>query len=216
MAKTKFFAFANSVWHADDYLYGCNCNPRYVERSLLASFEEVQAMSAETSADFDIYNDGWYYEAELDEETILEITDYETIEEFNEHWNGDGLRTDAENSIIDYICENYNGDPIDCNNYDFDKSIDGSIVIVWSWHRYVGYARKCAEIRYAYLNETERNLTKEDKSFVNQMDVVMTKEEVEASKNLKEDLFEKLLSNRDYWKWTNPEFVEEQIEWLTD
>ena len=103
-----------------------------------------------------------------------------------------------------------------CNNYDFDKSIDGSIVIVWSWHRYVGYARKCAEIRYAYLNETERNLTKEDKSFVNQMDVVMTKEEVEASKHLKEDLFEKLVSNRDYWKSTNPEFVEEQIEWLTD
>lgn len=75
--------------------------------------------------------------------------------------------------------------------------------------------RTRAEIRYAYHNETERNLTKEDRTYVKQMDVVMTKEEVEASQDLAADLYEKLTS-RDYWKWTNPEFVEEQIEWLTD
>ena len=92
----------------------------------------------------------------------------------------------------------------------FDKSLEGCILVFWSWERYTGYARKCLDVRHAYFTETEALLTKQDRVFATQCDILLTAEEVKHAPDLQEAVSEALL--KDSWKWTNRRFVEAMIE----
>ena len=206
----KLYALSVSVWGSDDYIPDRNTNPLMTEKYLFATEEEARKFAKEeTDADDRYYNDGWLCTAEIDDKDILDLTSYDTIEDF-----ADAMRGNLhEDEIAEWVIDNdkSGGDYVECNNYDFDKSLDGAILVVWSWQTYVGYARKIEELRYAYYGETERILTKRDKTFVSQIDVVMTAEEVAASTDLESDLIDELLANGN-WKWTNPWKVERLID----
>lgn len=217
--KRKLYCLAVSVWDADDYLNDRNTNPNWTDLYLYATREEAEKKAAKVDTDNDIYNDGTIYTGELDEDEILELTGFDTIDDFNEAL-AEPYSTDArvknfgedeKTEVARAIMENpTDEDFIECANYDFNKTLDGCILVFWSWERYIGYARKCIEVRRAYSNEDETLLTKQDKVFAAQCDILMTKEEVENADDLQEAIREKL--EDEAWKWTNHSFVEFLIE----
>ena len=212
--KRNLFVLLNNVWDADDYLNGNNCNPKCTDMYLFDSEDELKDFAMKLDANRDIYNDCYMVNGEVDEETILELSGCECMEDFNEilatpYSEQYGWREKEE--VAKYILDEFNSTmkDVEAANYDFDKSIEGAIIVVWSWERYIGYARKCKEVRYAQYGEKEDMLTKADKVFVPQCDIVMTKEEVESCGDIRAELEERLLT--DSWKWTNPGVVKSFI-----
>lgn len=216
----ELHALVVSVWHADDWFSGGNCDPMNNEIYLFCDFEKAEQYAKQLDVDSDFFNIGTIYTADVDEETILELSGCETIEDFNEMLEeqysnvprmknyGEDERADVAQWIVKHAD---NVTQVDCANYDFDKSIEGAIVVVWSWQRHVGYARKCECLRYASEGETEKLLTKEDKSFVSQVDIVMTAEEVaQAGDDLQLQLYDRL--HEESWRWQNVGFVETLIQ----
>jgi hypothetical protein len=217
--KRTLYVLANSVWDADDYLNDRNTNPHYTDLYLYATREEAEQKAQNLYVDDDIYNDGTIYTGELSEEEILDITGYDTIEEFDEalaepystNPNVKNLGEFEKTDVAKEIMENpTDEDIIECVNYDFNKTLEGCILVFWSWERYIGYARKCLQVRYAYDNETEQLLTKQDKVFATQCDILLTAEEVANADDIQEAVREALESST--WKWQNTNFVESQIE----
>lgn len=213
------YVLANSVWNADDYLNDHNTDPKHTDLYLYATREEAEQKAQNLDTDDDIYNDGTIYTGELTEQEILDITGYDTIDEFNEalvepystNPNVKNLGEFEKGNVAKEIMENpANEDIIECANYDFNKSLEGCILVFWSWERHIGYARECIEVRRAYSEETETLLTKRDKVFATQCDILLTAEEVESADDLQEAVREAL--ERDSWKWNNTRFVESQIE----
>lgn len=217
--KRKLYCLAVSVWDADDYLNDRNTNPNCTDLYLYATREEAEKKAAEVDTDNDIYNEGTIYTGELYEDEILELTGFDTIDDFNEAL-AEPYSTDArmknfgedeKTEVARAIMENpTDEDSIECANYDFNKTLDGCILVFWRWERYIGYARKCIEVRRAYSNEDETLLTKQDKVFAAQCDILLTKEEVENADDLQEAIREKL--EDEAWKWTNRSFVGFLIE----
>lgn len=209
----ELFVLANSVWNSNDYLSGCNTDPKRTDLYLFLNRKDAENKAKNLSFDNDIYNDCTIYQKNMTEDEIMSFLSVriEDINDFienylaNPHYNRE-LKEEIRNHPDDEEC-------IDGANYDFNKSIDGAILIVWNWQRYTGYARKCEEIRYAYYKETEEVLTKQDRTFVSQVDVLLTAEEVAECENyeeLKERLMERCFDGT--WKWTNPKDVERMID----
>ena len=218
MKKIKLFVLAVNVWDADDYLNGRNCNPKRTDIYLYATRKEAEQKAQNLDVDDDIYNDCIIYTGELTEQEILDITGYETIEEFNEALaepystdpNVKNLGEFEKGNVAKEILDNHTDeDIIECANYDFNKSLEGCILVFWSWERYIGYARKCIEVRRAYSDDTKTLLTKRDKVFVTQCDILLTADEVSNTDNLREDILQALAKSS--WKWTNPEFVKDEV-----
>lgn len=217
--ERHLFCLSNSVWDADDYLNDRNCNPQYTDLYLYATKEQAEQKAQSLYVSNDIYNDCLLFEGDVDEETIIELTGFESISDFDEAlkepYSETNFGEDEKKAVCEYIVQEPDSiDSIECANYDFNKSIEGAVIVVWSWHKYTGYARKCEEIRFARKGETEKMLTKQDRVFVNQVDVVLKKEEVEKCDDLNEELISKLLDYDNGWKWTNPSFVKREIELL--
>jgi hypothetical protein len=169
--------------------------------------------------DNEIYNDCTLCTGEISEDDILNLTGYETIEEFDEAMaepystkaRVKNFGEDEKSEVAQAIFENPTEErQVECSNYDFDKSLEGAVLVFWSWERYVGYARKCIEVRRAYSEETETLLTKQDKVFATQCDILLTAEEVENADDLKAAIRERLEDGS--WKWNNTSFVLSQIE----
>lgn len=213
--KRELWALNVSSCNAGDYFSGKSCDYS-TEMYLFATSDEAKAFAMGIDADSDSYNECLLYHGELTEEEILEQSGFETIEDFDEAlrepystvWNRKNFGEDEKTAVAVYIQAEYDNtmEEIPCANYDFDKSIKGAIIVVWSWHQYVGYAREFKELRYATYDETEKMLTKEDRTFVPQVDIVMTADEVANSKHLREELTEIL--QRDHWRWTKPSHVD--------
>lgn len=211
----ELFVLANSVWNSDDYLNDRNTSPKRMDLYLFLNREDAEYKAENLECDFDIYNDCTIFKKNMTEEEIMSFLsdDFEDINDFienhltNPHYNSE-LKKEIREHPDDEDC-------IEAANYDFDKSLDGAILIVWSWHRYIGYARNCKEIRYTYYRETEQILTKQDRTFVSQVDVLLTAEEVmecKSDEELKERLMEICFDGT--WKWTNPDEVEKMIDLL--
>lgn len=222
MGTRKLFVLANNVWDADDYLNDRNCDPKYTDTYLYATREECEKKAQSLDVDDDIWNDGTIYEGELTEDEILNLTGYETIDEFNEAlaepYSTDArvknLGEDEKGEVAAAIIESPTDETIiECANYDFDKSLEGAVLVFWSWERYIGYARKFIEIRRATSSDTEAMLTKQDKVFATQCDVVLTAEQVEeAGDDLHETIMDRLTDGT--WKWQNQSFMERCVEEL--
>lgn len=213
--KRELWALDVTSWNASDYFEG-RSGGSTTFTYLFATSDEAKAFAMGIDTDSDSYNECLLYHGELTEEEILEESGFETMEDFDEAlrepystvWNRKNFGEDEKTAVAVYIQEKYDNtsEEIPCANYDFDKSIKGAIIVVWSWHQYVGYAREFKELRYATYDETEKMLTKEDRTFVPQVDIVMTADEVANSKHLREELTEIL--HRDHWKWTKPSHVD--------
>ena len=220
MAKRKLFVLMNNVWDANDWLNDRNCNPKWTDTYLYATAEQAEQKAKELDVDDDIYNDGTIYEGEISDDEILKLTGYETIEEFDEalaepystEARVKNLGEDEKGEVAAAIIDNPTDErPADCANYDFNKSLDGAILVFWSWERYIGYARKFIEIRRADGSDTEAILTKEDKVFATQCDVLLTADEVsEVGENLHEAMLDRLQDGS--WKWQNERFMEQFVE----
>jgi hypothetical protein len=155
----------------------------------------------------------------MSEDEIIDITGYEDIDEFNEALAepystkarvknfGEFEKGDVAQAIFENPTEERT---IDCVNYDFNKSLAGSVLVFWSWERYVGYARKLIEVRRADSSDTEAILTKKDKVYATQCDIILTAEEVAAADNLKEAIRERLEDGS--WKWVNTIFITEAVK----
>ena len=219
MKTRKLYVLANTVWNADDYLHGNNNNPLRTDIFLYATEEEVNKKAMSLDVDKEIYNECTLFVGELPDGDILDITGYEDINEFDEAL-AEPYSTDArvknlgefeKGDVAQEIFENPTEErTIECANYDFNKSLAGSVLVFWSWERYIGYARKLIEVRRAYSDDTEAILTKKDKVYATQCDILLTAEEVAAADNLQEAIRERL--EGDFWKWVNSGFITEAIE----
>lgn len=220
MKTRKLFVLANNVWDADDYLNDRNCNPKRTDTYLYATDKECEQKAKSLDTANDIWNDGTIYEGELTEDEILELTGYESIEEFNEalaepystEARVKNLGEDEKGEVAAAIIESPKDErTVECANYDFDKSLEGAVLVFWSWERYVGYARKFIEVRRGYSDDTEALLTKQDKVFATQCDVLLTADEVsEAGDDLHEVMLDKLQDGS--WKWQNTRLMEQCVE----
>ena len=216
--KRHLYCLSNSVWDADDFLNNRNCNPKGTDLYLFATEAKAEEFAMLLDTDNRICNECDLYDGEVDEAKILELTGFETIDEFDEalkesySLSCSNFGEDELTAVCSYIIDEYEYtmQNVMCANYDFNKSVEGAVIVVWSWQRYTGYARKCEELRYGQHGETEKMLTKQDRVFVSQCDVVMTKKEVEDCQDLSCELRERLLEKD--WKWTNPHFVARMIE----
>lgn len=196
--------------------YDESINPDGYDNFLFADEKQAREYAKNFKGDDSTYYEVCLMSADISEEDILEASGFETMEEFDKAlatpYTPDGKNNYAvaEKAAVckEIIFGDHAEEWIEVNNYDIDKSIEGSIVVVWSWQTHVGYARKCAEIRYATSEETEANCTKEDMVFRNQMDVVLKKEQIEGmpDADIRQLLIQELLDDRD-WKWTNPQAV---------
>lgn len=215
----NLYVLANSVWDADDYLNGRNCNPHYTDLYLYATREEAEKKASELDFNNDIYNDGYIYTDSLTEDEILELTGFDSIEDFDEalaepystQFHVKNFGENEKGEVARAIIEKSGiGNPVTCNNYDFKKSLEGCILVFWAWERYIGYARKCIEIRWAENGETEELLAKQDKVNAAQCDILLTAEEVKNARDIKEAVRDAM--EMDSWKWQNESYVESQIE----
>lgn len=214
--KRKLYCLAISVWNADDFFSGKNTNPISFESYLCPSREDAEKKAKSLYFDNGTYNEGFIYEGELEEEEILDITGYDNIEDFNEALS-EPYSTNPKNAVAKEILDSPTNEwDVECANYDFNKSLNGAILVFWRWEKYVGYCRKLIEVRDAYYDETERILTKEDKVYVPQCDVLVTAEERDGLDNdaLIGIVEERL--NESSWRWNNnvSTFIEEYAESL--
>ena len=127
----------------------------------------------------------------------LEGIDWKAIEDFGVNWFSDS-------DLFDIINENDSLENVDYFYVEYEyKNLEGSILVFWSWQTYVGYCRKCVEIRYAYSNENESICIKKDKVNHTQCDVLCSAEELEGQS--KEDIVN-LVNQKlgeSHWKWRN-------------
>ncbi len=214
----KLYVLQNNVWDASDYLNETNNNPLDTRLFLYTTLEEAKSKAMALPVNNDIYNDCLIYEREMDTEEILKLSGADTLEDWR-----DAL---AEPYSIDPNIRNYGEDEkgrvaaailedpddtreTDCANYNFDASLEGALLIFWSWEKYIGYARRIVELRYAGSTDTEAILTKKDKVFAVQCDILLTAEEVTNSTNIREDITARLQESS--WKWTNPSLIDVTI-----
>lgn len=58
------------------------------------------------------------------------------------------------------------------------ESIEGALLVEWSWDRFVGYARKYQGVRLGWHGETSEITIEEDHVFRGQISLIMTAEEI--------------------------------------
>lgn len=138
------------------------------------------------------------YESEIYADDILELTSYEEIKEIFEGTGFDIL--ESKQLSPDY------------------KSIEGSIIVVWEWNRYVGYARNFKSLEIGTYNETEEDLItgNEDYTFGTCKSLLISSEE---TKNKTDSELREILENELFgkdWKWTKISNIEVEIEYIID
>ena len=213
-----YYVLSISIWDADDFLNNRNCDPISTDFYLYKTKEEAKEMAKNLEVSEKFYNDGMIYTGELDDDEILEISGFDTIDDFNEalkepYSTNQNVKNfgEKEKSLVAHeIIENsLEEEIVECANFDFDESLEGCILVFWYWEKYVGYARKCIDVRKAFSDDTFKILTKSDKTFITQCDILLTSEEVEKADNLCDAIQEALLKSS--WKWQNTDFVKSII-----
>ena len=216
MEKRKLFVLENVIWRASDWLdTERSSDPISCEMFLFKTKEECEKKASEIEADEEVYNECTIYQGSLSDEEILDITGFDSIEDFEEalsetYSTNPSVRNFGEFEkceVAREIRENATSEDtfeVKCANYDFNRSLEGAILVFWSWERYIGYARRFKFIRIATSDDKTAMLTKEDRVFATQCDVLLTKEEAaEAEENghWEESVRERLDDSS--WKWCN-------------
>jgi hypothetical protein len=148
------------------------------------------------------------------ETIIFEYEDLNESFDFGEEFELDDLNFKTINSF----------DPQGENTIASNKgrSLDGCLLIEWSWERYPGYARNLLNIGFAgeypfydFKNEVDLISGNEDRTFRSNYNILLTKEEVAGTdpKYLEHFIHEEL--DKAHWKWTgagaDSNFISDQI-----
>jgi hypothetical protein len=144
---------------------------------------------------------GEYLSINLESGTVepedLEDVDWESVDELGEAWfdNAD---------LFEIIRENESMDDIEYFYVEYEyESLEGCILVFWSWQTHVGYCRKCEEIRYAYSDETSKMCILEDRCYRTQCSVLCEAKELEG---LSREDINNLVNQKlgeSHWKWQN-------------
>ena len=183
----------------DETARDTSSNPNYTERitGFFTDREEawnaIEEKANEHEASFGEYDEFDLYKAEVSTDDIKDI-DWEELEEFDDE------------KLFELVdegnCTEWD-DIVSEESYSY-QSVEGALLIVWNWERYIGYARNINEIRYGMYGETEETCCHEDKVFRPQVDVLCTAEELDGlSPEQERELVEERLQE-DYrdWRWT--------------
>lgn len=126
--------------------------------------------------------------AEISPDDLDEV-DFDEVEEFDD------------SDLLEIFNENRDYEESRDVEYQY-KSVDGALLVFWSWNRYIGYARDLREIREGMYDEDESICIKQDRTFVTQCDVLIEKQEMEGlSREDRRSLIEQRLGESK-WKWT--------------
>ena len=200
----KKYCVIKNIHNAEDYYHNlrdmyANCDSiKYNER--VSEYLDSEDVALET-----MKNLAKEYVAD-DKEIVVEFATIEVRFEDIEDEDFDIENENFDNYYWDYCA--YDSIYVE---YDY-KSLDGALLIVWSWEKYIGYARNFIELRLGTDREDETLLLKEDRVYRPQVDILLTADEMEkmSSKDIENYLYNELLDNG--WKWTNPAAVEREIE----
>lgn len=159
------------------------------------AWNAIEALANEHEADFGKYDDFDLWKAKLSPDDLDGI-DWEELEEWD---NFD------DEKLLELI-ERYNTDVDDTVSevsYTY-QSVQGSLLVIWGWERYVGYSRMIHEIREGMYGEDERMCCPIDNTYLPQASVIATAEEIEglSKAELHSMLETKLLEEGD-WRWTS-------------
>ena len=159
------------------------------------SLKEAKEFLADYSVEpeFGTSVDAMLFEYEPNSEDLCYFEDYETEEE------------ESLNEELARVLEELLGDLVTLEEFYYDyKSLDGAVLVFWSWQTYVGYARKIIEIRDGDCDDDERLLIPVDHSFRTQCSVLIPAEDAEnLSVEERRDLIERKILEDKLWKWQN-------------
>lgn len=195
-----------TVWYGtrtnwDETARDTSTNPNYTERitGFFTDREEawnaIEALANEHEAEFGKYDDFDLWKAKLSPEDLDGI-DWEELEEWD-NFDDDKLFE---------LIERYNTD-VDVNvlevSYTY-QSVQGALLVIWGWERYVGYSRMIHEIRKGMYGEDERMCCPIDHIYRPQTSVLLKKEEMKGlSKAELHSLVETKLLEEGDWRWTS-------------
>ena len=203
---------AMPVWFVQVLTYedGENASPDYRNKETDDSlyfdhdqaYEAMEKIAADQVADFGERIEVNLMKAEVSPDD-LEDLDWDDIEELGEAAFGDSELFDIinENGSVDWT-----GDER-VINYEY-RSVDGDLLVFWSWNRYVGYARDFEEVREGMYGETTEMCIPIDKTFSRQCTVLAKADELEGLTDQERyDLIEERLHDgyecgAGEWKWT--------------
>lgn len=219
----KLYVLDIAIWRSDNYFSEANTNPESVDELLFSSRQKAEEYLNTLPVGINFYNDADLYTEDIDEATILQVTGFADMDDFREALNEPysdntahkNYGEDEKRKLAVYLIYHQTNprQDIKCPNFDFEKPIEGAIVCVWSFERYVNYARVCHEVRFASYGETMALCIPCDRTGTRQASLILSREEVEAAGDkLKDELTELLFKPE--WKWNNPTKVKNLIEEL--
>lgn len=157
---------------------------------------------------------------------IEDVTEHKTLEEAIEQANKISLNIGFQAQVDEIVLDD-DDDIIDIQTAYYGeenrgRSLEGCIIVGWSWEKHVGYSRNLIDIfKNHHRLEFEADLItgNEESTFKNNFSILLTKEEAEETDDLESLIKEEL--NRDYWKWNyfksspESEYIIERIKDLT-
>ena len=161
------------------------------------AWNAIEALANEHKAEFGEYDTFDLMKATIDEE-VIEDLDWEDINEYPEAFDDENL--------FDLIMEHrgcWDSDgAVHEVSYTY-PSVQGALLVIWGWERYVGYSRMIHEIREGMYGEDERMCCPIDHIYRPQTSVLLKKEEMEGlSKAELRSLVETKLLEEGDWRWT--------------
>ena len=153
----------------------------------------MEDVAKSTEPEFGVRTEICLDKAEISPDDLDDV-DFDELEEFGGMVFGDSDLLEIFNEHRDYE---------DSRDVEYQyRSVDGALLVFWSWNRYIGYARDLQEIREGMYGEDESICIKQDKTFVTQCDVLIEKQELEGlSREDRRSLIEQRLGESQ-WKWT--------------
>lgn len=223
-----FYMTHLTIWESSDWFSGESCNPIDDEYVFHLSEDDVKSYIDKYTYDNDISE---YRTIEVYEKTFnnyQELFDFcmrdyydlvdagiynmskteikdECIECMTDLvYNKLNVDNDLKQCVIDSFIEHVEPEHWDCKNFDFDQSLEGKILVIWSWDKYIGYARECHEIKVGTASDTMEMCVPVNMVFKRQCSVVgsITDSFFEVYDNLMNGT----------WKWRNPITVEHELE----
>ena len=186
------YHLSKELWHADDDTAGAiDIEGFYDNRDEAVKAMKETADGITPEFGFRIEVTLWKADISVDD---LDEVDWDSVEDMGDAAYGDGELLEVFNEHRDFDDSIY-------VDYKYE-SVEGALLVFWSWHRYIGYARDLGEIREGWYGEDESICIKRDKTFVTQCDVLIGKDELEGlSRDDRRALIEQRLGES-HWKWT--------------
>lgn len=160
------------------------------------AWDVIKAKASEHQAEFGEFDDFDINKAEVSPDD-LEGIDWEEVEEWD-NFDDDQLYE----LITEQNCTEWD-DLVEQVSFAY-PSVQGALLVIWGWERYVGYSRMIHEIRYGMYGEDESMCCPIDNTYSPQASVIATAADLEGlSKAETYSLIETKLFEEGDWRWTS-------------